>query len=57
MYVIINEEFYFIDRIYWFHSGGYAIYEFTNSDGDMFSVNVAPNEKLEDKVEIYYEED
>ena len=57
MYVIINGEFYFVDRIYWFHSGGYAVYEFTNSEGDLYSVNVAPHEKLEDKVEIYYEED
>jgi hypothetical protein len=57
MYIIVKGEFYYVDRVYWFYSGSYAVYEFTNSEGDMFSVNVAPHERLEDKVEIYYEED
>ena len=57
MYIEIKGEFYHVDRVYWFYPGSYAVYELINDEGDLFSVNVAPHEKLEDKVEIYYEED
>lgn len=57
MYIIVHEEAFYIDRIYWFHAGNYAVYEFANWEGEMYSFNVAPNEKLEDKVQLYYEED
>ena len=57
MHIIVDGEAFYIDRIYWFHSGNYAVYEFANWEGTMHSFNVAPNEKLEDKVELFYEED
>ena len=56
MYVICNDIKYYISRVYWFNSGDCAIYEFINLNDEVIDFEVKPNEKLTDKVEVYYEQ-
>lgn len=57
MYIEHNCERFYISRAYWVHSFGYTIYEFANKYGDTVEIEVLVNESLEDKVEVYMEEE
>lgn len=57
MYIEHNCERFYISRAYWVHSFGYTIYEFANKYGDTVEIEVLVNESLEDKVDIYVEEE
>ena len=52
MYIESNGERYYLNRVYWFHSGNCAIWEFTNIDDDVIDYEVNIDERIVDKVEI-----
>lgn len=47
MYIIEKGEKYYIDRAYWLGSQGLTVYEFKNDKGDLYSIDVEPDECLE----------
>ncbi|MBR1984984.1 MAG: hypothetical protein IKA31_04505 [Clostridia bacterium] len=55
MYIIKDEDRYYINRVYWFHSGDCAIYEFTNKDGDVIDYEVGIRETINEIVELYFD--
>lgn len=57
MYVYYNEKKYWLNRAFWFGSGMCTVYEFVTNDGDVYTVDVGIDECLENKVELYIEEE
>ena len=55
MYIVDDYERFYINRVYWFHSGGYAIYEFINKYGDILDFEVKVDETINEKVKLYFE--
>lgn len=55
VYIVYYGKKYYINRVYWFGSGDCAIYEFTNLNDEVVDFEVKPDEKLTDKVEVYFE--
>lgn len=57
MYVYYNEKKYWLNRAFWFGSGMCTVYEFVTNDGDVYTVDIGIDECLENKVELYIEEE
>ena len=55
MYIVNDGDRYYINTVYWFHSGNYAIYEFTNKDGDVIDYEVGVRETINEMVELYFD--
>ena len=55
VYILYYGKKYWINRVYWFNSGNCVIYEFINLNDEVVDFEVKPDEKLTDKVEVYFE--
>lgn len=55
MYIKGDWDNFYISRVYWLNCEECAIYEFQNKDGDIIEIEVKVNEKLEDKVKLYFD--